>query len=63
MKVENFELAFNNYWGEREYIETEKAIYELTRMAFLSGWLAAGGPSPVPRWDELTVLPEKITLE
>lgn len=63
MKVENFELAFNCYWGEREYIETERAIYELTRMAFLSGWLAAGGPPPVPQRDKLTGPPKKITFE
>ncbi len=42
----DFEKAFSDYLDTKEYDESERALFEITRQAFKAGWLAAQNESP-----------------
>ncbi len=44
---DDFEAAFSDFLDRQEYDQTEMALFDIVRIAFLSGWKAAGG-DPLP---------------
>ena len=38
-----FEKAFSDFMERREYDQAENALFSMVRIAFVAGWLAAGG--------------------
>ena len=49
MGSNNFEKSFDNFLDRREYDHAENALFEMVRIAFKAGWIAAGGDSPQPQ--------------
>jgi len=39
----DFEKAFGDFIDRKEYDEAETALFSIIRLAFSTGWLAAGG--------------------
>ena len=49
MMSNEFEKAFSEFLDRQAYDEAEAALFDVVRAAFLAGWKAAGGPTPIPR--------------
>ena len=49
MMSNEFEEAFSEFLDRQAYDEAESALFDVVRAAFLAGWKAAGGPTPIPR--------------
>jgi len=49
MKKVDFEKAFDDFLDRHEYDQAENALFAMVRIAFVAGWLAAGGAPPKPR--------------
>ena len=49
MMNNDFEEAFGNFLDRREYDEAENALFDMVRIAFLAGWMSAGGEPPKPQ--------------
>lgn len=45
----DFEKAFSDFMERREYDQAENALFSMVRIAFVAGWLAAGGEPPQPQ--------------
>lgn len=45
----NFEEAFSNFLERREYDKAENALFSIVRIAFVAGWISAGGNPPQPQ--------------
>lgn len=45
----DFEKSFADFIDRHEYDQAENALFSMIRIAFKSGWLAAGGDAPPPR--------------
>lgn len=45
----DFENAFSNFIDRREYDQAANDLFLIVRVAFLAGWKAAGGESPIPQ--------------
>ena len=44
-----FEKAFSDFMERREYDQAENALFSMVRIAFVAGWLAAGGEPTQPQ--------------
>ena len=44
-----FEQAFSDFLDRREYDQAENALFAMVRIAFMAGWVAAGGNPPKPQ--------------
>lgn len=42
----DFEKCFGEFIDRREYDKAENALFSMVRIAFVAGWLAAGGDPP-----------------
>lgn len=49
MHSNDFEKAFSDFIDRREYDQAENALFSMVRVAFVAGWLAAGGSPPQPQ--------------
>ena len=49
MMSNEFEEAFSEFLDRQAYDEAESALFDVVRAAFLAGWKAAGGPTPITR--------------
>ena len=49
MMSNEFEEAFSEFLDRQAYDEAESALFDVVRAAFLAGWKAAVGPTPIPR--------------
>ena len=59
MYTNEFEEAFSNFLERHEYDEAENYLFSMVRLAFASGWRAAGGEPPkAERLFELIVTPK-----
>lgn len=45
----DFEEAFSDFLDRREYDQAENALFSIVRIAYMAGWLAAGGEPPPPQ--------------
>lgn len=48
MMDNDFEKAYGDYLESMAYEETENLLFSVLRNAFLAGWQAAGGSTPIP---------------
>ena len=48
MMSNEFEEAFSEFLDRQAYDEAESALFDVVRAAFLAGWKAPGGPTPIP---------------
>lgn len=55
MMSNEFEEAFSEFLDRQAYDEAESALFDVVRAAFLAGWKAAGGPTPIPAPDSSAV--------
>ena len=46
--MKDFERLFSDFIDGTQYDKAEEALFSLRRMAFMAGWLAAGGEIPNP---------------
>ena len=49
MRKRDFDKAFDDFLDRHEYDQAENALFAMVRIAFLAGWLAAGGRPPRPQ--------------
>ena len=56
----DFEQAFSNFIDRREYDQAESALFSMVRIAFKSGWLAAGGKAPPAQKVVELVIPKRV---
>ena len=49
MNSDGFEKAFNDFLERKEYDQAENALFEMVRISFAAGWLAAGGDALKPQ--------------
>ena len=56
----DFEVAFGAFIDRREFDQAENALFSMVRIAFMAGWLAAGGmPPPAQKVFELYQTPRE----
>jgi len=56
----DFEKAFDDFIGRREYDQAANALFSMVRISFKAGWLAAGGKPPMPQKVIELVVPQRI---
>ena len=49
MNSDSFEKAFDDFLARKEYDKAENALFEMVRISFAAGWLAAGGDALKPQ--------------
>ena len=59
MHANELEEAFSNFLERHEYDEAENYLFSMVRMAFVAGWMSAGGAPPkAERLFEVIVTPK-----
>ena len=61
MKKVDFDKALDDFLDRHEYDQAENALFAMVRIAFLAGWLAAGGKPPKPQ--KILALKHKIDID
>ena len=59
MQTDEFEQAFSDFLGSKEYDDAEDTLFSVIRMAFIAGWQAARGEAPEPQNKVIYLLHKK----